>query len=122
MEHKAGAIEPGMQADLVAYDLTNPAWRPFNSAARQLVFAETGLGVRHVWVAGHQIVADGRSTLVDETQLIRRLNETMPVVRRDLEALSANADKVESAFQAIQARAFKRPMLYDRYLASATGN
>jgi len=120
IEDKVGAIEPGMQADLVAYDTTHPAWRPFNSAARQLVFAETGLGVRHVWVGGRQIVADGRSTLVDETQLVRRLNETMPGVRRDLDALSANADKVESAFQAIQARAFKRPMLYDRYLAHAS--
>jgi 5-methylthioadenosine/S-adenosylhomocysteine deaminase len=117
LEKKVGTIEPGMQADLVAYDITNPAWRPFNSAARQLVFAETGLGVRHVWVAGRQIVADGRSTMIDESALMRRLNETMPGVRKDIDALSANADKVESAFQAIQAKAFKRPMLYDRYLA-----
>ncbi|HMJ44001.1 MAG TPA: amidohydrolase family protein [Pseudolabrys sp.] len=117
IEGEIGAIEVGMQADLVAYDITNPAWRPFNSAARQLVFAETGLGVRHVWVAGRQIVADGRSTMVDESALMHRINEAMPAVRRDIDALSANADKVESTFQAIQARAFKRPMLYDRYLA-----
>jgi cytosine/adenosine deaminase-related metal-dependent hydrolase len=117
IESKIGAIEVGMQADLVAYDITNPAWRPFNSAARQLVFAETGVGVRHVWVAGRQIVAGGRSTMVDESALLRRLNDAMPVVRKDIDVLSASADKVESAFQAIQAKAFKRPMLYDRYLA-----
>jgi 5-methylthioadenosine/S-adenosylhomocysteine deaminase len=117
IQDKIGAIEPGMQADFVAYETTHPSWRPFNSAARQLVFSETGLGVRHVWVAGRQIVADGQSTLVDEKALLRQLNETMPRVRRDIEALSANADKVEDAFQAIQSKAFARPMLYDRYLA-----
>lgn len=116
--NKIGAIEPGMEADFVAYDTTNPAWRPFNSAARQLVFAESGLGIRHVWVGGRQVVADGRSTMVDEQALLNRLGEAMPQVRRDLDALSANADKVEAGFQSIQARAFKRPMLYDRYLSS----
>jgi cytosine/adenosine deaminase-related metal-dependent hydrolase len=120
IQDKIGAIEPGMQADFVAYETTHPAWRPFNSAARQLVFSETGLGVRHVWVAGRQIVADGQSTLVDEKSLLRQLNETMPRVRRDIDALTANADKVEDAFQAIQSKAFARPMLYDRYLARTT--
>lgn len=114
---KIGAIEVGMEADLVAYDITHPSWRPFNSAARQLVFSETGLGVRHVWVGGRQIVADGRSTMIDEDALLKDIDRTMPDVRRDLAALSADADKVESAFQAIQARAFARPMLYDRYLS-----
>jgi 5-methylthioadenosine/S-adenosylhomocysteine deaminase len=109
-----------MQADLVAYDTTHPSWRPFNSAARQLVFSETGLGIRHVWVGGRRIVADGQSTLVDENALLGRLNDTMPRVRRDIDALSADADKVESAFQAIQAEAFRRPMLYDRYLARSS--
>jgi 5-methylthioadenosine/S-adenosylhomocysteine deaminase len=120
IEKQVGAIEPGMQADLVAYDTTHPSWRPFNSAARQLVFSETGLGIRHVWVGGRRIVADGQSTLVDENALLRRLNDTMPRVRRDIDALSADADKVESAFQAIQAEAFRRPMLYDRYLARSS--
>jgi 5-methylthioadenosine/S-adenosylhomocysteine deaminase len=122
LANKVGAIEPGMEADFVAYDITNPAWRPFNSAARQLVFSESGAGIRHVWVAGRQVVADGRSTMIDESALLRKLNEAMPGVRRDLDALTANADKVENAFQAIQARAFARPMLYDRYLARAARN
>jgi cytosine/adenosine deaminase-related metal-dependent hydrolase len=120
LEKSVGSIEVGMQADLVAYDITHPSWRPFNSAARQLVFAETGVGVRHVWVGGRHIVADGKSTMVDEDALLSRLNETMPRVRRDIDDLSTKADKVESAFQAIQARAFKRPMLYDRYLAHSS--
>ncbi|MBV8166530.1 MAG: amidohydrolase family protein [Alphaproteobacteria bacterium] len=122
LEREIGAIEVGMQADFVAYDMSNPAWRPFNSAARQLVFAETGAGVRHVWVGGRQVVADGKSTMVDEGALMRRLAEKMPAVRKDIDALSANADLVEDAFQAIQARAFNRPMLYDRYLTRTMKN
>jgi 5-methylthioadenosine/S-adenosylhomocysteine deaminase len=117
-----GAIEVGMQADFVAYDITNPAWRPFNSAARQLVFAETGVGVKHVWVGGRQVVADGRSTMVDEKALLHRLDEIMPSVRKDIDILSSNADIIEPAFHAIQARAFKQPMLYDRYLARTAKN
>jgi adenine deaminase len=117
---RLGAIEPGMEADFVAYDLSDPSWQPFNSAARQLVFSETGRAIRHVWVAGRQIVADGQCTLVDERKMQRLVDETMPAVRRDIEKLSKDADKVEDAFQAIQARAFNEPMSYDRYLSRRT--
>ena len=114
---RIGAIEAGMEADLVAYDLADPAWKPFNSAARQLVFSESGRGIRHVWVSGRQVVTDGVCSLIDEAAVGRLLTDAMPAVRRDLQKLTTEADKVESAFQAIQARAFARPMAYDRYLA-----
>jgi 5-methylthioadenosine/S-adenosylhomocysteine deaminase len=117
---RVGAIEPGMEADFVAYDLSDPSWHPFNSAARQLVFSETGRAVRHVWVGGRQIVQDGRCTTIDEGAVQRLVDEMMPAVRRDIEKLGKDADKVEAAFQSIQARAFNRPMSYDRYLSRKT--
>ena len=52
MGGKAGAIRPGMAADLAILDLNEPAFVPFNSAARQLVFAEGGRAVETVFVAG----------------------------------------------------------------------
>jgi cytosine/adenosine deaminase-related metal-dependent hydrolase len=113
---RLGAIEVGMAADLVAYDLSDPAWRPFNSAARQLVYAETGRGLRHVWVGGERIVADGRSTRVDEAGVIRQVEAMMPRVRQDIDALARQADIVEPAMQAIQARAFATDIGFDRYL------
>jgi 5-methylthioadenosine/S-adenosylhomocysteine deaminase len=113
---RIGAIEPGMAADLVAYDLADPAWRPFNSAARQLVYAETGRGLRHVWVSGERIVADGRSTRIDEAGVLRQVEAMMPQVRRDIDALARQADLVEPAMRAIQARAFATDVGYDRYL------
>ncbi len=115
--HRLGAIEPGMAADIVAYDLTDPAWRPFNSAARQLVYAETGRGLRHVWVGGDRIVADGRCTRIDEAGLARRLDAIMPAVGRDLDELARQADIVEPVMRKIQARAFATDLGYDRYLA-----
>jgi cytosine/adenosine deaminase-related metal-dependent hydrolase len=111
-----GGIEPGMHADLVAYDLRDPSWQPFNSAARQLVFSETGRGVRHVWVSGRQVVRDGRCITVDEEALQRAVAEMMPRVKADLEKLSQDADKVETAFRAIQTRAFATELGYTRYL------
>ena len=111
-----GALEPGMAADMIAYDLADPAWRPLNSVARQLVYSETGRGLRHVWVGGRRVVKDGRCATLDETELGRRLEAIMPGVRRDLDVLSRKADLVEDAFRAIQDRAFGCDLGYDRYL------
>ena len=116
-----GALEPGMAADMVAYDLADPAWRPLNSIARQLVYAESGRGLRHVWVAGRVIVRDGRCVTVDETALGARLDAMMPRVRADLDELARKADPVEPSFKAIQARAFATDLGYDRYLWRAKG-
>jgi 5-methylthioadenosine/S-adenosylhomocysteine deaminase len=112
-----GAIEVGMSADLVAYDLEDPAWRPFNSAARQLVFAETGRSVRQVWVAGRQVVRDGRCCTIDEQQLIRDVATIMPGVRTTLATLLDNAEKLRPSFEAIQKKAFGIDLGYDRYLS-----
>ena len=83
--HSLGAIEPGRRADLVALDLSDPAYRPLNSAVRQVVYADSGRSVRHVWVNGKQVVRNGRSTLVDEQQLASQLEQIMPAYRRELE-------------------------------------
>ena len=116
LDDRLGAIEPGMAADFVAYDLADPAWRPFNSAARQLVYAETGRGLRHVWVGGDRIVRDGCCTRIDEADLMRRVEAIMPEVGRELDDLARKADIVEPFMQRIQARAFAEPLSYDRYL------
>ncbi len=42
---QVGEIRPGMLADLTMIDLADLAYLPFNSAARQLVYSETGRGV-----------------------------------------------------------------------------
>jgi 5-methylthioadenosine/S-adenosylhomocysteine deaminase len=112
-----GAIEPGMSADLVAYSLQDPAWLPFNSAARQLVYAESGRSVRHVWVAGRRIVQDGICVTIDERQLAEQVAQIMPGVRSTLATLLDNAEKLRPSFEAIQDKAFGIDLGYDRYLS-----
>lgn len=113
---RLGAIRPGMKADLVAIDLTDPAYLPLNSVARQLVFAETGRGVRHVWVDGRQVVRDGRSVGVDEDRLRAAVAELWPTVRRDLDRFRAEAAALDEAMNRIQARAAAIEVGGDRHL------
>src|SRR6202521_5209304 len=66
---KVGALKPGMAADLTILDLNEPAFVPFNSAARQIVFAESGRAVETVFVDGRPVVRGGKLVTVDEAAL-----------------------------------------------------
>jgi cytosine/adenosine deaminase-related metal-dependent hydrolase len=111
-----GAIEPGHRADLVALDLSDPAFRPLNSVARQLVFAETNRAVRHVWVNGRQVVRDGAAALVDEARLLDELAQLMPAISRDLDRLRADAASISGLTADLQREAWAGPLPYNRYL------
>ncbi len=66
MAEEIGSIEVGKQADLVVHDRTGPSWYPHaDDVVLQLVWGSDGRSVRDVWVAGDQVVADGRPTRVD---------------------------------------------------------
>jgi 5-methylthioadenosine/S-adenosylhomocysteine deaminase len=64
-----GRIAPGFRANLTFIDLTDPSWRPLNSAVRQLVYGETGRAVLHVMVQGNLVVSDRRMVSIDENKL-----------------------------------------------------
>ncbi|HET8587421.1 MAG TPA: amidohydrolase family protein [Candidatus Limnocylindria bacterium] len=117
LSHELGAIEPGMLADLVALDLDDPAYRPLNDLGRQLVFAETARGVRHVWVAGRRVVQDGRCSGVDERQLVERVREHAPRVRAVAEPLWERMTSMLPAIHRIMARAEAVDEEANRYLA-----
>jgi 5-methylthioadenosine/S-adenosylhomocysteine deaminase len=87
LEHEIGEIKPNMKADLVLLDLNDYAYQPFNSAARQLVFSETGRGVHTVIIDGQIVLQDGRHTLIDEAAFREELAEIMIEVERDYLAL-----------------------------------
>ncbi|MCW6511830.1 amidohydrolase family protein [Lichenifustis flavocetrariae] len=91
LEHEIGRIAPGFRADLALLDLSDVAYLPFNSAARQLVYAECGRGVRTTIVDGRIIMRDGRILSVDEATLRADLDDLMPAFRRHYAAVeSAN--------------------------------
>ena len=78
LEGQAGAIRPGMLADLTLLDTDDIAYVPFNSAARQVVYAEAGRGVHSVIAGGIVVVDARRLTTIDEAALREEAREVMP--------------------------------------------
>ena len=61
-----GSLEAGKQADIVVHDTRGPQWLPLSTdPVLQLIWASDGRSVRDVFVAGRQVIADGRCTTVD---------------------------------------------------------
>ena len=70
LEACIGSLEPGKAADLVAFDLSGLAQQPVYDPVSQLIYATGRDCVRHVWVAGRQLLDDRRLTRMDEHALI----------------------------------------------------
>lgn len=70
---RIGSIETGKDADLVLFDTNRPEWQPLINPVSNLVYSATGDSVRHVFVAGEQVVRDGRLTRIDEAELYRQI-------------------------------------------------
>lgn len=60
-----GRLAPGAAADLVLVDLAHPAMRPMHDPLRSLLHGAGRAAVRDVFVAGRQVVRDGRLLTVD---------------------------------------------------------
>jgi len=80
---QTGEIKPGMKADLALIDLSDFAYQPFNSAARQLVYCETGRGVHTVIVDGEIVLAGGQPTRVNMRAFRGELADVMARVDKD---------------------------------------
>jgi len=70
-----GRLAPGAKADLVLVDLANPAMRPLRDPLRSLIFTAAERAVRDVYVAGEQVVCDGRVLTLDPGGALDRLEE-----------------------------------------------
>ena len=77
LEHELGALKPGYRADLILIDLNDVAYLPYNSAARQLVYTESGRGVKSVIVEGRVVIKDGKAMTLDEEALRREVTSLM---------------------------------------------
>jgi len=72
---RIGSLEVGKEADIVLFDTARPEWQPLINPVANLVYSATGDSVRDVFVAGEQVVADGRLTKIDE----RKLYDEIPI-------------------------------------------
>lgn len=59
LQGKIGALKPGMCGDVVMLDLSSSTYRPLHSALNQVVYGETGQGIRAVVVGGKLAVQNG---------------------------------------------------------------
>ena len=66
-----GALRPGALADVVLVDLQGPHCTPDLDPISTLVYRCGAADVRAVWLAGQQVVAEGRLTLWDEEAVTR---------------------------------------------------
>ncbi len=69
IEAQVGSLEIGKAADIVAFDLSGLAQQPVYDPVSQLIYATGRDCVKHLWVAGKQLLDDRRLTRLDEAQL-----------------------------------------------------
>ncbi|OXR33406.1 N-ethylammeline chlorohydrolase [Pseudomonas umsongensis] len=70
IEAEVGSLEIGKAADIVAFDLSGLAQQPVYDPVSQLIYASGRDCVKHLWVAGKQLLDDRRLTCMDEQQLV----------------------------------------------------
>ena len=96
-DDRIGSLEEGKQADIVIHRTDLPGWTPRGDVGLQLVWGTDGRSVRDVFVAGRQVVADGRVTTIDtdalaevaqerQRALLERAGITVPQVWPHLDA------------------------------------
>ncbi len=85
LDGQLGALKPGYKADLVLLDMKDTAYLPYNSAARQLVYTETGRAIDTVIVDGRVVVRDGVVQTIDEDALRQEVAELMEGFRADFD-------------------------------------
>ena len=69
LESEIGSLEVGKAADMVAFDLSGLAQQPVYDPVSQLIYATGRDCVKHLWVAGKQLLDDRQLTRMDEQQL-----------------------------------------------------
>lgn len=116
-DHELGTLSKGYLADIAIYRLDRIPFTPPNNLLNQLVYSETGASLDMVFVAGEQIMKDGRLTRIDELELLREISE----VHSELEPLIASSerqtDEIRAAYERIYCRCSAQPIPDDTYPA-----
>jgi 5-methylthioadenosine/S-adenosylhomocysteine deaminase len=75
LDHRIGSIEVGKEADFVLFDASQPEWQPLYNPVSNLVYSATGSSVKDVFIAGEQVLKDGRLTRIDHDALMRQVGQ-----------------------------------------------
>jgi len=82
-KEQIGSLEVGKQADIIAIDLAQPHLTPLYEPVSQLVYAARGSDVRHVWVGGERVVADGRVQTLDLAEVLREVRKIAGAIKSE---------------------------------------
>ena len=117
LDGRLGAIRPGFKADLMLIDLDDAAYLPFNSAARQLVYSETGRGIETVVVDGRIVMRDRKMLTVDEDALRAEVAELMQGFIADYDEVVRTRADARSHLLDMHRRVWQNDVGLDRFLA-----
>jgi 5-methylthioadenosine/S-adenosylhomocysteine deaminase len=121
MSDSIGRIAPGFRANLAFIDLTDPSWRPLNSAVRQLVYGETGRAVRHVLVQGNLVVSDGRLVSIDERRLCEDAERLRLAMAEELSQKIMPNENLTKAYKAMLSRVETVPLSINPLFLRSSG-
>lgn len=89
LEDQVGSLEVGKNADLITVDLWQSHLMPVAASTDHdpilwnLVYAARASDVRDVWVAGQQVIAQGKSTFISEKEILERVHQqTLSLLER----------------------------------------
>ena len=116
-----GAIKPGYKADLIFIDLTDVAYLPYNSAARQLVYTEAGRGVESVMVDGRLVIKERVVKTIDEEALRREVASLMRHFIADYDAIVEQRKSALPHMLDAHRRVWAEDIGMDRFIPRARG-
>jgi 5-methylthioadenosine/S-adenosylhomocysteine deaminase len=116
LEGEVGALRPGMKADLSLLDLTEPSFVPLNSAARQVVFTESGASVSTVVIDGKIVMANRRINTIDEAEIREAVAAVMPSLKADLHTIEQRLEAVQPYLLKAWMRSWETNIGVNRYV------
>ena len=116
LERELGALKPGYRADMVLIDLNDVAYLPFNSAARQLVYTETGRGVKTVIVEGRVVIKDRKAATIDEDGLRREVDSLMRHFRADYDTVARERERALPHLRQAHSRVLQTEIGMSRFI------
>jgi len=116
-----GSISVGKAADLTLIDLREPAYLPLNNVVRQLVYSESGRGVRTVIVDGTVVVDNARMASVDYAALVEEATELGAIYAQDARTHRENLAGAGPFIAEIVRRHAEHPLAFNRWPLAGDG-
>jgi len=113
---QVGRLLPGYRADIVLIDLSQPNYRPMNSAVRQLVYAETVRRITKLIVEGKVVENNGTVLSPASHDLKARAEHAKDQLATSIDDLRHKNSPIISDILEAYERANRFPLDFDRFL------